>query len=65
MMRIICHDAIVAAEHLGVNTDMLKREQQALSEQENKVVAITDHMERKEGAYRERGAFVPCLSSAV
>ena len=57
MMRIICQDVIVAAEQLGVNTDMLRREQQSLSEQENKVVAITDHMERKEGMYREKGVF--------
>lgn len=56
MMRIICHDVVVAAEQLGISTDMLKREQQALSEQENKVVAMTDHMERKEAGYRERGA---------
>lgn len=63
MMRIICHDAVVAAEQLGVDTDLLKREQQALAEQENKVVAMTDHMERKEAMYRERGAS-PGLSIA-
>ncbi|KAI0348594.1 hypothetical protein BDW22DRAFT_108235 [Trametopsis cervina] len=54
MMRIMCHDAVVAAEQLGLNTDMLKREEQALAEQENKVVVITDHMEHKEGVYREK-----------
>jgi hypothetical protein len=40
-----------------VDTDVLKREQQALAEQENKVFVITDHMEHKEGAYREKGLF--------
>ena len=55
MMRILCHDAVVAAEQLGVNTDLLKREQQALAEQENKVFVITDHMGHKEELYRERG----------
>lgn len=59
MMRIICHDAIVAAEQLGINTDLLKREQQALSEQESKVAAITDHMERKESMYTEKGGYFP------
>lgn len=55
MMRILCHDTVVAAEELGLNTDLLVREQQALAEQENKVFVITDHMEHKEGAYREKG----------
>ncbi|KAI0692788.1 hypothetical protein BC835DRAFT_1307013 [Cytidiella melzeri] len=54
MMRIFCHDAVVAAEQLGLNTDVLKREQQALAEQDNKVVVITDHMNHKEGVYREK-----------
>ena len=54
-MRILCHDAVVAAEQLGLNTDALKREQQALAEQENKVFVITDHMEHSEGIYREKG----------
>ena len=55
MMRIVCHDALVAAEQMGVNTDLLRREAIALAEQENKVIAITDHMERKESHYREKG----------
>ncbi|KIP03960.1 hypothetical protein PHLGIDRAFT_129824 [Phlebiopsis gigantea 11061_1 CR5-6] len=54
MMRIVCHDALVAAEQMGVSTDLLRREAIALAEQENKVVAITDHMERKESHYREK-----------
>ena len=56
MMRIYCHDALVAAEQLGLNTDVLKHEAVALAEQENKVIAITDHVERKEAHYREKGA---------
>ena len=55
MMRIVCHDALVAAEQMGLNTGVLQREAVALAEQENKVVAITDHMERKESHYREKG----------
>ena len=55
MMRILCHDAVVAAEQIGLNTEVLKREQQALAEQENKVFVVTDHMEHKEGTYREKG----------
>ena len=55
MMRILCHDAVIAAEQLGLSTDAFKREQQALAEQENKVVIFTDHMERKEEQYREKG----------
>lgn len=56
MMRIVCHDALIAAEQLGVNANLLHREATALAEQENKVIAITDHMERREGRYREKGA---------
>ena len=55
MMRILCHDAVIAAEQLGLSTDAFKREQQALAEQENKVFVITDHMEHSEGIYREKG----------
>lgn len=62
MMRVVCHDAIVAAQHLGLDVDMLKREAVALAEQENKVNAITDHMERKESHYREKGRlFTPSM----
>ena len=60
MMRIVCHDALVAAEHLGLNTDSLQREAAALAEQENKVVALTDHMEHKEANYREKGTCTVC-----
>ena len=55
MMRIVCHDALVAAEQLGLDTDSLQREAVALAEQEQKVIAITDHMERRETDYREKG----------
>ena len=55
MMRIVCHDALVAAEQLGLDTNALQREAIALAEQENKVVIFTDHMERKEEQYREKG----------
>ena len=57
MMRIVCHDALIAAEQLGINTDLLQREATALALQENKVIAITDHMEHKEGYYREKGEY--------
>ena len=57
MMRIVCHDALVAAEQLGLDTDSLEREAVALAEQEQKVIAITDHMERKEADYREKGEY--------
>ena len=30
MMRIVCNDVVVAAEQLGINTDVLKREQQEI-----------------------------------
>jgi len=54
MMRIVCHDCTIAAERLGVNTDMLKREVTALQEQENKVVALSDHLARKEQVHQEK-----------
>ena len=57
MMRIVCHDALLAAEHLGLDGDSLHREATALAEQEQKVIAVTDHMEQKEASYREKGEF--------
>jgi hypothetical protein len=66
MMRIVCHDTLVAAEQLGLNTNSLKREAIALAEQENKVIALTDHMERKEADYREKGmACFSCREDAI
>ena len=55
MMRIRCQDAVIVAEQIGIDAGSLRRQQEALAEQENKVNVITDRMEHKEAAYRDRG----------
>ncbi|KAJ3558814.1 hypothetical protein NM688_g705 [Phlebia brevispora] len=53
MMRIVCQDAVRAAEKLSTNVGELKQEETALALQQYKVASISEAIEEREARYRE------------
>lgn len=59
-MRELCRNIAMASEKIRLETEILRREENSVRDQELKLLETSERVERKESQYRDKGIFCFC-----